>query len=59
MANGDVEDVIKQLAKAQVEDEEFELSFAGRGLKLNSENDGIDLLYYIFFSQACKSILDH
>ena len=56
MSGADVDSVIEHLAEASLT-VGTQLSFAGRGLKLDSEKDGIILTFgYIFW---CRQNLTH
>lgn len=54
MASDDLKDVTDKLADTKV-DEKYELSFKGKGLKLNKPEDG-KKLEKITFSKGLKSI---
>lgn len=46
MATGDVDGVAEELEKACVVENEANLTFAGRGLKIDSHEDGDASFYY-------------
>ncbi|KAK3099147.1 hypothetical protein FSP39_000136 [Pinctada imbricata] len=52
MASSDVSDVADQLAKTKV-DEQYELNFKGRGLKLNTAEDAKDIIKEI---EECRTM---